>query len=247
LDVVDGKLRFQMAPFEIKTVEIDLQGSDVQAAAPLWTALNLPFNVRAFTGDGERERGELPGGRSYPCELIPDQVMCGAVPLPLAVQEDKNAVSCREQTIALPTDAAYDTLLLLAATDEDTEVTLHLDQTAFPLRVQAGEGFIGLWDRRIWDRPMEKQPDYFWRARVTGLQPGVIKRDRVGWYATHMHSPDGNEPYAYGYMFLYAVPVSPGARQLRLPDRPDVRILSAMLVQGWRAAQPAAPLYDVLP
>ena len=94
---------------------------------------------------------------------------------------------------------------------------------------------------------MEKQPDYFWRAKVTGLQPGYIKRDRIGWYATHMHSPEGNEPYDYGYMFLYAVAVPAGARRLLLPERPDVRIFSATLAQGWLSTQPAAPLYDVLP
>ena len=247
LDVADGRLAFHMAPFEIKTFEIVGQRSAVQAAAPAWTALDLPYDIQAFTGDDERVRGELPGGRSYPRELVPAQVMCGAVPLQFHVQGDKNAVACQGQTIALPANATYDELLLLAAADEDTEVTLFLDQTACPVHVQAGEGFIGLWDRRVWDRPMDKQRDYIWRAKVTGLEPGYIKRDRVGWYATHMHTRGGNEPYAYGYVFLYAVPVAPGTQQLRLPARPDVRILSAALTRGRAAMQPAAPLYDVLP
>jgi hypothetical protein len=43
------------------------------------------------------------------------------------------------------------------------------------------------------------------------------------------------------------VPVPIGTRQLRLPERPDVRVFAATLVQGWSAAQPAAPLYDVWP
>jgi alpha-mannosidase len=244
LALAEDKLTFAMAPFEVKTFEIDLQPSTVQAPAPTWAPLDLPFNVRAFTGDGERKRGGLPGGRSYPRELIPPQIACCGVPLVLQVQGKESAVACQGQTIALPAEGGYDTLLLLAAADEDAEVTLSLDQTAVPLCVQAGEGFIGLWDRRTWDRPMDKQPDFIWRAKVTGLQPGYVKRDRVGWYTTHMHSTEANEPYAYGYMFLYAVPVPPGARQLRLPVRPDVRVFAATLTQARSNAQPAAPLYS---
>jgi alpha-mannosidase len=243
LAIADGKLAFHMTPFEIKTFEIDLQPSAVQAAAPTWIPLDLPFNVQAFTGDDERSQGGLPGGRSYPRELIPPQIACCGVPLALRVQGEENAVACRGQTIDLPANAAYDTLFLLAAADEDTEITLLLDQIPVPLSVQAGEGFIGLWDRRTWDRPMDRQPDYIWRAKVTGLQPGYVKRDRVGWYTTHMHTREANEPYAYGYMFLYAVPVPPGTRQLRLPDRPDVWLLAGTLARGGSSARSAAPLY----
>jgi len=242
--IQDGILVFGMAPFEIKTFEIDLQSSAVQAIAPVWKVLDLPMNVRAFTRDDECSRGDLPGGRSYPLELVPERITYRGVPLYTCVQGSKNAMACQGQAIALPTGAAYDSLILLAAADADTELTLFLDQTAFSWRVQAGEGFIGLWDRRVWDRPMDKERDYVWRANVVGLEPGYIKRDRVGWYVTHIHTREGNEPYAYGYAFLYTVPLPSGAQQLRLPNRPDVRIFAATLARGLSLTQPAAPLYD---
>jgi len=94
---------------------------------------------------------------------------------------------------------------------------------------------------------MEQERDYVWRAKVVGLEPGYIKRDRIGWYTTHMHSAEGNEPYAYGYAFLYAVPLPPDARTLTLPDDPGVRIFAATACRGAFRAEPAAPLYDELP
>jgi len=49
----------------------------------------------------------------------------------------------------------------------------------------------------------------------------------VGCYTTHMHSAAGNEPYAFGYMFLYRLPLPAGTKLLRLPDDPRVRIYAA--------------------
>ena len=133
--------------------------------------------------------------------------------------------------------------VLLAAADEDTQTTIYLDETPVPLHVQADQGFIGQGDRRTWDRPMEKQPDYIWRAKVTGLEPGYVKRDRVAWYTTHMHSPEGNEAYDFGYVFLYTAPIPQGARRLRLPDDPGIRIFAATVAKGAFGAEPVAALY----
>ena len=74
---------------------------------------------------------------------------------------------------------------------------------------------------------MEKQPQYRFWARATGVVPGYLKHDRVGCYTTHMHSAAGNEPYAFGYMFLYRVPLLPETKRLRLPDDARVRIYAA--------------------
>jgi alpha-mannosidase len=126
-------------------------------------------------------------------------------------------------------------------------VTLLVDGAPHRLRVQAGEGFVGQWDRRTWDRPMEAERDYVWRAKVTGLEPGYIKRDRIGWYTTHMHSLEGNEPYAYGYAFLYALSLPPGARTVRLPEAPGVRVYAGTACRDMRSAEPATALYDELP
>ncbi len=218
----------------------------VPASPPRGAPLVLPYNLQAFTGDEERARGALPGGRSYPRELVPARVTCCGVPLEMAVDQAQQAVSCQGQVIDLP-PGAFDTLLLLAAADEDRETTLRIDGMAHCLQIQGGEGFVGLWDRRLWDRPMEQERDYVWRAKVVGLEPGYIKRDRIGWYTTHMHSAEGNEPYAYGYAFLYAVPLPPDARTLTLPDDPGVRIFAATACRGALRAEPAAPLYDELP
>ena len=83
---------------------------------------------------------------------------------------------------------SFDTLLLLASADEDLDATFHLDETPYRLRIQAGEGFIGQGDRRTWNRPMEKQPEYRFWARATGVVPGYLKRDRIGCYTTSTHS-----------------------------------------------------------
>jgi hypothetical protein len=211
-----------------------------------YASLALPSDVQVYTGDDERERGGLPGGRSYPRELVPRRVMCCGVPLEMAVARTEQAVTCRGQAIDLP-EGAWETLLLLASADEAQEVTLYVDEAAHRLHVGAGEGFVGLGDRRIWDRPMEKERDYFWRAVAVGLEPGYVRRDRIGWYTTHMHSREGNEAYAYGYAFLYSVPLSPGARTLRLPEAPGVRILAATACRGALVAEPAAALYDEMP
>ena len=108
-------------------------------------------------------------------------------------------------------------------------------------------GLVAQGDRRTWNRPMDKQPQYRYWAKATGVLPGWIKRDRVGCYTTHMHSPDGNEPYTYGYMFLYKLPIPTGARHLRLPDDRRIRLFAATVVKGASSAQPAAALYDAYP
>ena len=170
-------------------------------------------------------------------------------------------MACRGQTVPLPA-GELDQLFLLAAAAEDTDAAFLLDQahpdgsyvkrSSFSLHIQAGEGLIGVWDRRIWNKPMDKQPNHRWWASVTGLESEFIKRDRVGWYTTHMHNPDGNDAYAYGYMFLYAVPLPVGAPvqaaewTLRLPDREDILLFAATAAKGVPVVKPAAPLYDEL-
>jgi hypothetical protein len=243
LPVEGNVLRFKMGAFGVKTIELQPGPGTAQAPPPEVAPLALPHDLCAFTRDGERTRGALPGGRSLPRELLPEEVLCGGVSLPLALDEAAQAMACRGQEIAFPA-GDYDTLLLLASADEDLETTFYLDGMPLQVRIQAGEGYIAQGDRRTWNRPMDKQPQYRFWAKATGVEPGWIKRDRVGWYTTHTHSGEGNEAYAFGYMYLYCLPLpTGGASLLRAPDDPRIRLYAAAAARGVQTADAAAPLY----
>ena len=84
-------------------------------------------------------------------------------------------------------------------------------------------------------------------GEMVGIRPGYIKRADIGWFASHRHDAAGsNEPYAYSYLFVYAIDVPSGASTLTLPRNHNIRILAATAVNQNTRAWPAQPLYDVL-
>ena len=80
-----------------------------------------------------------------------------------------------------------------------------------------------------------------------GLRPGYIKRADLAWFASHHHTPDGlNQPYAYSYLFGYAMELPPHATTLTLPKNNSIRILAISVAQQEPDVTPAQPLYDTL-
>jgi len=69
----------------------------------------------------------------------------------------------------------------------------------------------------------------------------------VAWFASHRHDAGGaNEPYAYSYLFAYALDVPPGATTLTLPKNDSVRILAVTVAQESEPVHPVQPLHDLL-
>ena len=63
----------------------------------------------------------------------------------------------------------------------------------------------------------------------------------------HPRTADGSaEPYAYSYLFAYALDLPPGARALTLPDNDRIRILAITVAEEPSVITPAHPLYDTL-
>ena len=80
-----------------------------------------------------------------------------------------------------------------------------------------------------------------------GLRPGYIKRAPLVWYADHYHTPQGlNQPYAYSYLFAYAMNLPRGATTLTLPSDESVRILAISVAQEGPLVTPVQALYDTL-
>jgi alpha-mannosidase len=58
---------------------------------------------------------------------------------------------------------------------------------------------------------------------------------------------DGSsEPYAYSYLFVYAIDLPPGAQSLTLPDNERIRIMALTVADEPWIVKPAQPLYDTL-
>jgi alpha-mannosidase len=100
-----------------------------------------------------------------------------------------------------------------------------------------------------WNLADKGSPD--WSPRFPedylGLQPGYIKRAPLAWYVSHYHTPTGlNQPYAYSYLFGYAIDLPSHARTLTLPDDPNVRVLAVSVAHTQPNVTPAQPLYDTL-
>jgi alpha-mannosidase len=100
-----------------------------------------------------------------------------------------------------------------------------------------------------WDLKNSGSPD--WSPRYPedylGMHPGYIKPATLAWYASHHHTPDGlNEPYAYSYLFVYAMDLPAHAKTLTLPSDEAIRIMAISVAKEDPKVSPAHPLYDTL-
>ena len=82
---------------------------------------------------------------------------------------------------------------------------------------------------------------------MLGLRPGFIKRADIAWFTSQRRDAAGGaEPYAYSYLFAYALDIPPGVRTITLPDNERIRILAMTVANEPWAVTPAQPLYDTL-
>ena len=82
---------------------------------------------------------------------------------------------------------------------------------------------------------------------MIGIRPGYIKRADIGWFASHRHdAAASNEPYAYSYLFAYAIDVPLGTSTFTLPRNHNIRILAATAANQNAETWSTQPLYDVL-
>jgi len=186
-----------------------------------------------------------------------------------------NAVVAHGQTIPLPA-GKFNRVYVLAAADGDQKATFGFGSRKAELNIEDWQGFIGQWDTRTWTTRQVEEPTppepaaddhspQAERARrvrayaqehgpithtesdYSGLNPGFIKRAPVAWFASHRHTAQGaNQPYAYCYLFAYALDIPEGATSLTLPDNDKIRIMAITVADQPGSLRPAQPLYDTL-
>ncbi len=142
----------------------------------------------------------------------------------------------------------WDTRLWSPRPDSVTEGGGHFSQVPahqVPLR----KDWATSANHATWDLTSRGTPDWSpeYPKDYLGLRPGYIKPATLAWYASHHHTPEGlNQPYAYSYLFAYAMDLPINAKTLTLPTVDGIRIMAISVAKEEPKVVPAQPLYDTL-
>jgi alpha-mannosidase len=257
--VVDGGVVASLTPYQLRTFAVRLASSGTKVRLPRSMSVALPFDRNVSSRDGSKSApGFDAAGRAIPAEMLPRDIEYAGIHFHLGAENAANAVVAHGQSVALPTGDHKRLYLLAASSAGDQTASFVVDGKPIPLTIQDWTGYVGQWDNRLWMTKQETlpprpdaPPNAPIRTRMAtgfnGLTPGFIKRAPIAWFASHRHTADGaNEPYAYSYLFAYAIDLPPGARTLTLPDNDKIRLLAATVSDEDSSLVEAQPLYDTL-
>ena len=267
-----GVLVTSFGPYQPRTFALKLAAAPqrVPAAKSMPVPLVYDLSVAARVGrpadgsfDAMPNNQNASQGKALPAEMFPREVWFGGVRFNLGLPGKANALLSRGQTISLPTGKFNRVYLLAAAANGDQKGTFRAGDQPVDLTIQEWTGFVGQWDTRMWktteqaiqQRPGAPPPPAGTPVRtrsnpygeMVGIRPGFIKRSDIAWFSSQRRDADGSaEPYAYSYLFAYAIDLPAGAKTLTLPDNERIRILAVSVVEEPFVMTPASPLYDTL-
>jgi alpha-mannosidase len=271
--VTNGKLVTDFTPFQLHTFAVKLTSPVKTVPPPQSQPLQLPYDTSVATPANRPTMGcfdcsfdtpEEDQGNALPAEMLPGSVDFAGIQFSLApaASGKPDAVTARGQILDLPQGKFNRLYLLAASAHGDQDAKFLVDDKPVSLTIQEWTGAIGQWDSRTWEthlqpvplRPGSPTPRPGTPPRMrqvkefTGtLIPGFIKRADVAWFVSHRHAPDAsNEPYAYSYLFAYALDLPANAKKLTLPNNNEIRILAVSAAGEVDEVRPSQPLYDTL-
>jgi len=224
-------LHFSIKAHGIKTFSIRLAaypGRKYAENLP-YAFMEFPRNTRLISTNGDAAAGS---GPLFPAELIPEIISNGPIPFRIEKKEDLHAVSCGGELLTLPDitpGIRADTLYILGAADTDVDGVFSYPEaknSEVVLHFPPMTGFTGQYDTRIWEQPPGDPADYRWKNRCIRVDPGYIMRERLEWYATHMHSAGIDFPCYYGYLYRFRIDLPPGVGSIQLPRDARIKILA---------------------
>ncbi len=246
--VQDGELLTDIGAYELRAFAVTLGNAPAKLPAIESKVVELAFDSDVVSTNRNRGDGSMSATLgAIPAEQFPASITAEGVAFGFGSAKDgqKNAVSCRGQTVNLPS-GGYDRVYLLAAADGDVQSTIQIDGKPSEWRVQNWTGFIGQWDCRQWPGNTS-DPSYRWTDAPVGLVPGYVKQDDVAWFCSHRHTKGADDFYQYSYIFKYSLDLPPGAKSIKLPDDPRIKVFAASVAKfGPARAVPARPLFDTL-
>lgn len=222
----NNTLTVEIPPYSLKTFKVRLKKVYPETKAQ-YAFLPLDYDRKCISWNGFGHEADFESGYSYAAELLPDSALVSnGIPFRLGEKEVKNGMTCKGDTLRLPSGKPYNRLYLLAAsTDADHTVTFSVGDRETQAFIPYYSGFIGQWGH-------------------TGHTEGYLKPVEVAYVGTHRHTDKGNEAYEFTYLFKIGLDVPEGVQSIRLPDNEKVVLFAATLVEeDTPAARPACPLF----
>jgi alpha-mannosidase len=243
--VEKGQLVFDTAAYHPRAFAVTLARAASPLTAPVSQSIALHTGGDEPKAVNEANRDFDGHGNSLPDEMLPARLEDGGVTFSVKSRESLNAVVCQGQTLNLPAGKGRRVYLLAAASGGDAPADFRVGDKAVSLTIQSGDGYVGQWDTRQWEGQLPEST-YDWHNAYAGLTPGYIKTAQVAWYADHKCLANGEaDPYAFCYLYKYAIAVPDDARTLTLPTDPKIRLFAATVSQNPNDdATLATPLID---
>lgn len=221
--VVDNKLVFDLAPFEVKTFALTLLSCNV-AAKEEQRVIELPFNVKATSFNSDRAAGSIPTiNVSIPAEIFPKAIDCNGVRFETGdVDAEFNALLCNGQTIKTNGNRLY---FIAASLYGDKSYDFGVGENNLSIKIQAVNECVGGWD--LYNR----------------AETAFIKTDKLAYEFTHTHSPNGDNAGSQLYFFMYEINTE-NFSEIKLPDDSGLLILAATETFDTRLVRLNSALYD---
>ena len=201
--VTNGKLTTSFKPYEIKTFALKLKNADKTSSKQTNTTINLEYNKKIITKQGEKSDLEY----TLPYEIVPESFTIFGTEHKIN-KDGKNALSCNKQKIAIPENSKKLTLVCASFT-EDKNAEFIIDNEAVKKLIPNAFERVARWDM------------YDFR------ETAKIKDCSVAFESTHCHK-DGEDVFAkLVYFFAITFDVT-GKKELILPDDSDILVLSAV-------------------
>lgn len=227
-DSKSKKLKFDLAPYGIKTFRIKLEAPDKKGREN-FKKLDLEYNSKGFTKNESMRNVILQGsGCSLPAELCPQGFTAGGVSFRMPdTQASSDVMVARGQTIDLPKSMTK-LYIAAASTLGDRDATFYLGGREKQIKIAAMTEHYGNWD-------------------MAGLNiKAAHKNAPIAFEFTHTHHPEGDIPNGKAYFYLYEIDIR-NAKTLTLPEDNRIIILAMTAVKKFSNTKRATRLIDEIP
>jgi alpha-mannosidase len=222
--IKSGELVTSVSPFSLRAFALKLGKAPAKASPPQAMAIELPYDTKVSSSASKPAEGSFDSiGHSIPSELLPATLTVSGINFKVSKVGPYDAVSCAGQDLKLPSGSSD--LYILAAAESDIFTEFKSGNAVMPARIQSWDGYVGLWDNRLWNADLGVNYTHYTEWR--GLVPAYEKGSEVAWFSNHKRNPKTvNDFYEYCYLYLYRISLPENHTTLTLPNDKRIKIVA---------------------